>query len=151
MKKLFSILAFSLIAVFAFSQNTIVGTWKTIDDVTGLERSTVKVYKAKNGMYYGKILALHNRQPDEDKDPICEVCPKNDYRHNKKVIGMSIITKMEASSDETSASGGKILDPKNGKIYGCTMEIIEGGAKLKVRGFLGIKALGRNQTWVRVN
>ena len=30
-------------------------------------------------------------------------------------------------------------------------EIIEGGKKLKLRGYIGVAALGRNQTWVRAN
>ena len=30
-------------------------------------------------------------------------------------------------------------------------EIIDGGKKLKLRGYIGVAALGRNQTWVRTN
>lgn len=130
---------------------TIVGTWKTIDDETGKARSHVQIYKSsKNGLYYGKILKLLNRTPDEGEDPYCEVCPENDYRHNQRVIGMNIITKMKASSDAQSASGGSILDPKSGKIYKCSMTIKEGGKKLSVRGYIGISALGRSQTWIRI-
>lgn len=134
------------------SQNgtTIVGEWKTIDDETGKARSHVKIFKAKDGLYYGKITKLLNRQPDEDKDPYCTACPKSDYRYNKRVIGMSIVSKMKASKDLKSASGGKILDPKGGKIYGCNMTVTDGGKKMKVRGYLGIAALGRTQTWIRV-
>ncbi len=36
----------------------IVGMWKTIDDDTGEAKSYVKIYKAKNGFYYGKITKL---------------------------------------------------------------------------------------------
>jgi len=128
MKKLMVLMVIG-IAAFAISASlpvenagtTIVGTWKTIDDETGKARSHVKVFKAKNGMYYGKIEKLLNRTPDEGVDPYCEVCPKDDYRYKKRVIGMNIVTKMKASKDVKSASGGQILDP-----------------------------LGRSQTWIRI-
>ena len=29
------------------------------------------------------------------------------------------------------------------------MELLEGGDKLEVRGYIGIEALGRTQTWIR--
>jgi uncharacterized protein (DUF2147 family) len=29
------------------------------------------------------------------------------------------------------------------------MELIEGGAKLNVRGFIGVSLIGRTQTWMR--
>jgi uncharacterized protein (DUF2147 family) len=45
--------------------------------------------------------------------------------------------------------GGQILDPENGNVYRCKMELRDQGAKLKVRGFMGISLLGRTQTWLR--
>ncbi len=157
MKNLMVLMAIA-VAAFAISASlpvenagtTIVGTWKTIDDETGNARSHVKVYKAKDGKYYGKIEKLLNRTEGEPADPLCEVCPKDDYRYNKRVITMNIVSKMKASSDLTSASGGFILDPKSGKKYKCSMSVKEGGKKLNVRGYVGISALGRTQTWIRV-
>lgn len=149
MKKL--LMLFSMLAIVASvsAQSTILGTWKTIDDETGKERSYVEIYKAKDGLYYGKIIKLLNRAPGTE-DPYCEVCPKDDYRHGKRVIGMSIVSKMKAAGDLKSASSGKILNPEDGKIYGCNMSIEDGGKKLKVRGYMGFAALGRTQTWIRV-
>ncbi len=43
------------------------------------------------------------------------------------------------------------IDPKNGKAYKLKAEIIDGGKKLKLRGYIGVAALGRNQTWIRTN
>ncbi|MFT6192525.1 MAG: hypothetical protein ACJAV8_001968, partial [Polaribacter sp.] len=37
-----------------------------------------------------------------DEDPICDVCPENDYRHGKKIIGMKIIAKVEKKGDTYS-------------------------------------------------
>ena len=46
---------------------------------------------------------------------------------------------------------GKILDPDSGRIYSLEGELVENGKKLRLRGYLGISALGRSQTWLRVN
>ena len=56
----------------------------------------------------------------------------------------------------TAVGGGKyengtILDPQSGKTYKLKGEIAEGGKKLNLRGFIGVSALGRNQTWIRAN
>jgi len=141
-----------LMATFAIGVNaqTVVGVWKTIDDKTGKAKSHVKVFKGKDGKYYGKIVKLLNRTKAEGEDPLCVECPKKDYRYNKRVIGMNIMTKMKVSKDMKSANGGRILDPKNGKSYGCKMKLSKDGKKLNVRGFLGFAALGRTQTWIRI-
>jgi len=47
----------------------------------------------------------------------------------------------------TSYEGGSILDPKNGKTYKLKGELA--GNKLNLRGYIGVSALGRNQTWIR--
>jgi len=63
------------------------------------------------------------------------------------VIGMTILTGMKQDGDEYN--GGKILDPKNGKVYRSKMTLVEGGKKLNVRGYIGMPILGRTQVWVR--
>ena len=44
---------------------------------------------------------------------------------------------------------GEVLDPKSGKWYTCYMELVSQD-KLKLRGYIGIPALGRTQYWYRV-
>jgi uncharacterized protein (DUF2147 family) len=51
--------------------------------------------------------------------------------------------------DGDQYGGGEILDPKNGKIYRARMQLIEGGRKLEVRGYVGLSLFGRSQTWLR--
>jgi uncharacterized protein (DUF2147 family) len=145
--------AFAILAAMNFTfvnenppaDDPIVGIWRTIDDETGKPKSMVKMYLAKNGKYYGTITELLNRGADEDKDPTCTVCPKDDYRHGQKIIGMKIVSNLNKKGGEYT--GGTILDPKTGKIYGCKMWV-EGKDKLMVRGYLG--PFYRTQTWERV-
>jgi uncharacterized protein (DUF2147 family) len=47
-------------------------------------------------------------------------------------------------------TGGEILDPDDGKVYRCSVTVIEGGKQLDVRGYIGIPLLGRSQIWQRM-
>jgi uncharacterized protein (DUF2147 family) len=122
---------------------SITGKWKTIDDESGEDCSIVEIFE-RQGKYFGKVVRIFSRT-GEDADPICEVCPEDDGRHGKKIIGMEIIRDME-KVDEYYGNGD-ILDPKIGKIYRCKLWI--NGKELKVRGFWG--PFYRTQTWQRSN
>ena len=119
---------------------SIFGKWQTIDDNTGKPKSIVEIFE-KDGKAYGKILKLY-KEPHEDQDPICDDC--TDYRKNKKVIGMTIITDMVQDDDEWE--DGNILDPENGKIYDCSLWVEDN--KLMVRGYIAF--FFRTQTWLPV-
>jgi uncharacterized protein (DUF2147 family) len=119
----------------------VIGKWKTIDDETGDERSIVDLYE-RNGKVYGKVVKLFP-VPGENPDPVCTECDDSDERFNKKIIGMEILRHMEKSGDEYS--GGNILDPKNGRVYRCSIWV--DGNELKVRGYWG--PFYRTQTWLR--
>ena len=49
----------------------------------------------------------------------------------------------------TSYDRGSILDPTSGKTYKLKGNLTDGGKKLELRGYIGVSALGRNQTWIR--
>ncbi|NJO17690.1 MAG: DUF2147 domain-containing protein [Thioploca sp.] len=118
----------------------IIGQWQTIDDETGKPKAIVQIDE-QGGKVYGKIVQLF-RKPGENPDPICRKC--TDHRKNQKIIGMVILEQLEPKGQEWS--GGKILDPANGKIYNCKIWLEAG--QLKVRGYLGL--FFRTQTWQRV-
>ena len=134
----------SLVGDAAAAAGSPVGYWKTIDDESGNARSVVQLYK-KGDKVFGRIVQLY-RQPGEEADPLCDECepPLN----KQKVVGLEILSGLEQDDDEWS--DGDILDPNNGKTYSCTIEVQDGGKKLKVRGYLGISLLGRTQYWHRV-
>jgi len=149
MKKLSYIAAIALILSIFFSPNTfaqvdkMIGTWKTIDDETGEAKSHVKIFKATNGLYYGKIVKLLK----EPADKKCTKCTGS--LKDQPLIGMLVITKMKVDGKELA--DGKIMDPANGKYYYCTLTLDEDdNNKLNVRGSLDSWGIaGRNQTWYR--
>ena len=56
--------------------------------------------------------------------------------------GMVVRTDMAAKKVE-------IVDPNSGKKYRCSIAVIDGGKKLRVRGFIGFSLLGRTEYWLR--
>lgn len=133
-----------LLPTFAAAQTVSpVGVWKTIDDVTGKERSIVRIVEV-NGALQGTVEKIFER-PGDDPDHLCDKC-KGDLK-DKPVIGMTILWGLKDKGDVWK--GGKILDPDNGKTYSCKMELAEKGKELNVRGFIGISLIGRTQTWYR--
>ena len=132
-----------MLPLAALAQNTPVGKWRTIDDKTGKVKSIVEIYEAGNGTLSGKVLQLVNS--DKGPNAICDLC--KGANHNKPVTGMVIAWGLKHEGD--TWDDGKILDPKNGKVYSAKMTPINGGAKLEVRGYMGFSLLGRSQTWIR--
>lgn len=141
----FGAVTLSLSSLAAWAQdNSPVGVWKTIDDESGKPKSLIRITEV-NGEIRGTIEKLF-REPGEDPNPKCDKCegPLKD----QPIVGMTILTGMKKDGNEYN--GGQIVDPKNGKSYKSKMTVVGGGKKLDVRGYIGIPALGRTQTWERV-
>ena len=120
-----------------------VGRWKTVDDATGKVKSIVVIWE-ENGKLYGKIEKLVDPDP-QDRDPRCARCEGE--LKNRPLIGLRIL--WDLRKDGSQWSGGRVLDPDNGKTYKCYITVEDGGKKLKVRGFIGFSLLGRTQYWLR--
>lgn len=133
--------AIFLLTLFSGYSQTVVGKWKTIDDETGKEKSIVEIYENK-GKIYGKVIEILQ---EENKKKICTNCSGEDK--DKPVLGLTIIKGLKKDGNEYSS--GKILDPKNGKLYSCFI-ILENPNKLKVHGYIGFSFIGRTQYWYRV-
>lgn len=122
----------------------IIGVWKTIDDDGETVKSYVEVYE-KEDQYFGKVVKLF-REPDEEQNPKCLEC--KDHKKDQPILGMEIVSGLVKKKEYWQ--DGQIMDPENGKYYKCYMELVE-PTKLKVRGYIGIAALGRTQYWYRVD
>lgn len=141
MKKLVVIILV-LCSVNFYCQNSgVTGKWNTIDEVTGKAMSVVEIFEYNNKIY-GKVIEIIN---PKNRTKTCVDCPGDD--HNKPILGLTIIKGLV--KDGSEYNGGKILDPKSGKLYKCYIEL-ENPNKLKVRGYLGISLIGRTQYWERI-
>lgn len=115
------------------------GYWTTIDDDGKTPTSVIHIY-AKGNQVAGRLVKLINPR---EKNPKCTACEGK--RRNQPILGMEILWGLTRDGDEWS--GGRILDPKNGKEYKCYIEVIDDGKRLEVRGYIGIALLGRTQYW----
>jgi len=118
-----------------------VGVWKTFDDKTGKARAIVRIYE-QDGMLFGRIEQSFTPGAEHR---VCVSC--TDERRNQPIIGLLIIRNMKRDGNEYS--GGDILDPESGSVYRCRMHTEQDGARLVLRGYIGISLLGRSQTWQR--
>lgn len=140
-------LAFGLLGLttFANAADALNGSvWQTIDDETKQPKAIVKFTEQKDG----SLTASIQKYLVAGQEDACSKC-EGPY-HNKSLKGVTIVRNLK-NVGGTNYDNGSILDPKNGKTYKLKAELTEGGKKLKLRGYIGVAALGRNQTWVRAN
>ena len=100
------------------------GNWQTYED--GKPKAVVKITES-NGVYTGVIISGNTEKAQQ-------------------YVGRTVITGLKDDGNG-KYSGGKITDPVNGKTYSLSATLQ--GDTLKLRGYLGTKALGRTQTWQR--
>lgn len=137
MKKVSLLLVLLLSSWAASAQvDKMLGRWVTVEK--GVKESIVDIYRADNGLVYGRIMDLVD--PANAK-AVCVKCGGEDA--GKPIKGLLIIKDMHV--DGNNLTGGKILDPKRGKWFDCTIKL--DGNNLSVRGSLG--PFGETKTWVR--
>jgi uncharacterized protein (DUF2147 family) len=141
MKKSITYLLLFVSTLFYAQDQGVIGKWKTIDDATGEPKGIVEIYE-KSGKVYGRVLEIFDVN---HRNARCQNCNGED--ENKPILGLTVIKGLVKDGDEYSS--GKVLDPKNGKLYKCYI-VLESKNKLKVRGYIGFALLGRTQYWHRV-
>ena len=143
MKKITLMLGLLGLSALANAADPLNGTvWKTIDDETKQPKAIVKFTEQKNGTLSASIQSVLT--PGEEN--ACTKC-EGPY-HNKSLKGLTIVKGLQ-NTGGTSYDSGSILDPKSGKTYKLKGNLTDGGKKLELRGYIGVSALGRNQTWIR--
>ena len=129
----------------AFAQD-LSGTWQQIDDKTGSPKAIIEIRKDSNGTFTGKIVKVTPRPGYTPRDT-CNNCPAP-YT-NKPILGMDILTGLKHVQGTNNYDKGRVIDPLAGKIYDAKVRINTNGKRLTLRGYMGVSALGRSQTWIR--
>ena len=104
----------------------------------------IQVYKATDGLFYGKIVWL--KVPNRDGKPKTDINNPDKARQNDPELGL-LVLKGFKKDGETGYQDGKIYDPSNGKTYSCKMTL--NGDVLDVRGYVGFSLLGRTTKWTK--
>ncbi|MFH7766733.1 DUF2147 domain-containing protein [Acinetobacter sp. BSP-28] len=138
----FFLALFSSFSVFA---QEIMGTWIQIDDKTGSPKALIEIQKQSDGSYSGKIIKVTPR-PGYTPRETCFQCPPP-YT-NQPILGLEVFKGLHHVNGNNYANG-RVLDPLTGRIYGLKGRMTPNGKRLILRGYVGISALGRTQTWIR--
>lgn len=116
-------------------ESAILGNWLTEpkDGIIQISMTAPSIYVGRivGGNQPGRLDALN---PD----------PK---QRTKTLLGQVILHALHYDGD-SKWSGGTIYDPDSGHTYRCSVELFAPDS-LKLRGFIGIPLLGRQQTWTR--
>jgi uncharacterized protein (DUF2147 family) len=68
----------------------------------------------------------------------------------RSLIGIDLLQDLRPSAGDLEEwTGGEIYDPTSGRTYRAVLRM-DGGDRLRLRGYLGIELLGRTTTWIRV-
>ena len=145
MKSLLALLFVALLgAASAQAQDAadkLIGIWET-----GNGKARVKIEKI-GSKYYGKIVWLREPndpqtgQPKVDKnnpDASMRTAPLKGYRMLKDFV-----------FDGKEWTDGTIYDPESGSTYSCVIKAKDDNT-LDIRGYVGVKALGRTDVWKRI-
>ena len=135
----------ALISSFSIFAQEIAGTWIQIDDKTGSPKALIEIEKKSNGSYSGKIIKVTPR-PGYTPRATCFRCPPP-YT-DQPILGLEVFKGLQHVNGNNYANG-RVLDPLTGKIYGLKGRVSANGKRFILRGYVGISALGRTQTWIK--
>ncbi|HLB42137.1 MAG TPA: DUF2147 domain-containing protein [Gammaproteobacteria bacterium] len=129
-------------------ENSPVGYWKTIDDVTGKPKAIVQILEENDQTLSGRIIKIFPR-PGYDQNARCTACKGK--LHNQRIVGLIFLKNLKKSKTVSRQwIAGDILDPKNGKIYRSSLTLSNNAQKVNVRGYIGLPLFGRTQIWIRL-
>lgn len=125
----------------------LIGTYYVADD-TSDEQCKVKIVKDKSGTYSGRMVWVKNPyfKDGTEKHDIMNPDPA---KRSTKWDKIKFVYDFKYDSKKNQWVDGKIYDPVHGKTYKCKMWF-EKPNVLKVRGYIGVSALGRTMTWKKL-
>jgi len=126
------------------------GFWKSIDDRTGEQLSIVEIKKKPDNTYTGTIVYRYPVPGGGTVLMHCVKCPEP--FKNKPIQGLQIAWGLkEDPKNPNQYIDGRVLEPKTGNIYKGKAQLSADGKRLRMRGYMGISALGRTQVWIRTD
>ena len=149
MKKMKISVALILMLTFAMGQliaqndgDKVLGKWLNEE-----KDAKVEIYK-QGDKYFGKIIWL--KTPNrEDGTPKLDDENPDEKLQSRPIQGLLMLTDFVFDGDD-EWEDGEIYDPKSGKTYSCYMELEE-PTKLMIKGYIGVKWIGRTTYWTKAD
>lgn len=122
------------------------------DDIIGLwepsnGKARVKIEKIGT-KYYGKIVWLKEPLDPVTKKPKVDKNNEDEKMRNVPLKGYRMLKDFVYDAASKEWSGGTIYDPESGSLYSCVIK--KENDVLNIRGYVGVKALGRTDNWKRI-
>lgn len=119
----------------------LIGVWEPSHS-----KARVKVEKI-GAKYYGKIVWLREPNDPETNQPKVDKNNPDESMHSVPLKGYRLLRDFvyKGGGEWTE---GTIDDPENGSTYSCVIKIKDDNT-LDIRGYVGVKALGRTDVWKR--
>ena len=134
---------------FMASAASMEGYWKSIEERTGQQLSIIEIRKGEDNSYHGTIVY---RYPTLSGNVLknCEKCPAP-YT-GKPILGLEILSGFrEDPHKENAYIDGRVLESTSGRVYKGKANVSADGKRLRMRGYMGISALGRTVVWIRTD
>jgi uncharacterized protein (DUF2147 family) len=141
-----------LLFLFGFLASALVAQTSKADDLIGIwqpsnGKARVKVEKI-GSKYYGKIVWLREPNDPDTGTPKVDKNNPDESMRTTPLRGYRILKDfVYTGKDEWSE--GTIYDPENGNTYNCEIKLKDANT-LDIRGYIGVKALGRTDIWKRL-
>jgi uncharacterized protein (DUF2147 family) len=152
MKSIFLCICLALITVgTSFGQgekvdqkeaDRLIGVWAPSNG-----RALVKVQNIA-GKYYGRIVKLKEPIDPETGEPKLDKNNPDESMRSTPLLGFRMLKDFVYAGDDEWVEG-TIYDPQSGSLYSCTIKMKKDGS-LDIRGYIGVKALGRTDVWTRI-
>ena len=111
----------------------------------------IKIFKATNGKYYGKIVWLDDPFEDDGVSPNLDDKNPDESLQSRPVLGLRLLNGFNYDAKDKEWADGTIYDPESGNTYDCYMWFDEDNPKkLNIKGFLmGMRFIGRSSVWTK--
>ncbi|NOR87706.1 MAG: DUF2147 domain-containing protein [Bacteroidales bacterium] len=106
----------------------------------------VEIYK-QGDKYFGKLVWLKEPNREDGSAKLDDENP-DDKLKSRAIQGLIMLQDFVYDDDEWE--DGEIYDPKSGKTYSCYMELEE-PTKLMIKGYIGVKWIGRTTYWAKAD
>jgi uncharacterized protein (DUF2147 family) len=145
MKKQFLLLVMAgFFGVTTFAQaDQLLGVWLNEEGTSHIE-----ITKNSKGEFVGKLIWL--RDPlDDNGRPKVDVENPDKNLQSRPLLNLEILKGFTYNERKKEWAGGTIYDPKEGKTYKAFMKL-DNNNTLSLRGYVGVRLLGRTSKWTRV-
>jgi uncharacterized protein (DUF2147 family) len=116
----------------SYAEEAPLGYWETKNEITDKPEAIIQIKKIASQALIGQIIRIYSKSATSNR------------------VGIILFQQLKQSKEDPHLwIGGTLLD--NGKMYHCTVQIIENGQKLRIRSYMGLPLFGQSKIWSKIS